>query len=101
MAKVENIPECGVNFSDTSLAYDTFTINKNTKQKHRKTSRLNLSSERLKLVSTDLLGYAYMAKYTDHNSRVKAASIIEEPPSLLPTADSATSQVRARQLVLQ
>ena len=42
-----------------------------------------------------------MAKYTDHQSRVKASSFIEEPPSVLPTADSATSQVRARQLTLQ
>ena len=42
-----------------------------------------------------------MAKYTDHHSRVKASSSIEEPPSVLPTADLATSQVRARRLTLQ
>ena len=52
-------------------------------------------------MSTDLLGYAYMAKYTDHHSRVKATFFIEEPPSVLRTTDSATSQVRARQLALQ
>ena len=46
-------------------------------------------------------GYAYMVKYTDHHSRLRAASFIEEPPSVLPTADLATSQVRARQLALQ
>ena len=42
-----------------------------------------------------------MAKYTDHHSRMKAASFIGEPPSVLPTADSGPSQVRARQLALQ
>ena len=43
-----------------------------------------------------------MAKFTDHHSRVKASFFVEEPPSILPTtADSATSQVRARQLALQ
>ena len=44
-----------------------------------------------------------MAKYTDHHSRVKAYSFVEEPPSVLPTTTSvsATSQVRARQLALQ
>ena len=57
--------------------------------------------ERLKLVNTDLLGYAYMAKYTDHHSRVKSSSFIEEPSSVLPTAELATSQTIARQLALQ
>ena len=61
-------------------------------------------------MSTDLLapvtpkaigGYAYMAKYTDHHSRLRAASFIEKPPPVLPTAYSATSQVKARQLALQ
>ena len=61
VAKVKNIPECRVKFSDTSPACDTCKINMSTQQKHRKTSRPNLSSERIKLVSTDLLGYAYMA----------------------------------------
>ena len=42
-----------------------------------------------------------MAKYTDHHSRVKRGSFIEEAPPVQPTADSATSQVRARQLALQ
>ena len=46
-------------------------------------------------------GYAYMAKYTNHHSRLRAASFIEQPPSILPTADSAPSQARARQLALQ
>ena len=78
MAKVNSIPECGVNFSDTLSACDTCKIIKSTLQKHRKTPRPNLSSERIKLVSTDLLGYAYMAQYTDHHSRVNASSFIEE-----------------------
>ena len=101
MAKGKNITVCGVIFSDTLSACDTCKINKSTQQKHRKTSRPNLPSERIKLVSTDLPGYAYMAKFTDNHSRVKAASFIEESPSVLPTADSATSQARARQLALQ
>ena len=100
MAKVENIPECGVNLSDTSSAFDTCKINVITLKKPRKTSQPNLSSERIKLVSTDLLGY-YTAKYTDHHSGVKASSYIEKPPSNLPTSDLATSQVKARQLALQ
>ena len=101
MAEVRNIPECGVNFSDTLSACNTCKIIKSTQQEHRKTLRPNLSSERIKLVSTDLLGYAYMAKYTDHHSTVKEASFVKEPPSILPTADSAASQVRACQLALQ
>ena len=110
MAKVENIAQRGVIFSDTLSACGTCQLKKSTQQKHRGTSRANLSSERIKLVSTDLPGpvtpkaiggYAYIEKYTDHHSRVKAASFIEEPPSVLPTADSATSQARACQLALQ
>ena len=97
-------------FSDTLSACDTCTINKSTQQKHPKISRPDPSSERLKLVSTDLLGpgtpkaiegYAYMAKYTDHHSRLREASFIEEPSSVLLTADSATSHVRVRQPALQ
>ena len=101
IADVRNIPECGANFSDTLSACDTCKIMKSTRQEHRKILRPNLSSENSKLVSTDLLGYADMAKYTDHHSRVKRGSFIEEAPSVQPTADSATSQVRARQMALQ
>ena len=99
--KVKNIPECGVTFLDTLSGCDTCKINNSTQKEHRKTLRPSFSSESIKLVSTDLLGYAYMAKFTDHQSRVKASSFIEELPSVLPTADSAISQVRARQLALQ
>ena len=101
MAKVKNIPECGVAFSDTLSACDSANSIRALNKKHRKTLLPNLSSTRVKLVSTDLLGYAYMAKYTDHHSRVKAAFLIGEPPSVPKTADSATSQVRARQLALR
>ena len=101
MAEVRNISECGGNSSDTLSACDTCNIIKSTQQEHRKILRPNLSSEHTKLVSTDLLGYADMAKYTDHHSRVIRGSFIEEAPSFQPTADPATSQVRARQLALQ
>ena len=86
MAKVKNIAECVVKFSDTLSACETCKINKSTQQNHPKTSRPGPSSERLKLVSTDLLGpvtpkaigeYAYMAKYTDHHSRLKAVYLIK------------------------
>ena len=70
--------------SDALSACDTREINMSTQQKHRKTSRPNLHNERTKLVSTDLLGYANMAKYADHHSRAKTSSFIEEPPSVLP-----------------
>ena len=92
MAKVKNIAECEVHFSDTLSAFDTCKINKSTQQKHPKASRPDPSSECLKLVSTDLLGpvtpkaiggYAYMAKYTDHHSRVKPDPFIEEAPTVL------------------
>ena len=68
-------------FSDTLSAGDTCKINESTQQKHPKTPRPHPSSKCLKLVSTDLLGSmtpkaigenAYMAKYTDHHSRLKA-----------------------------
>ena len=94
MAKVKNIAECGVKFSDTLSACETCKINKITQQKHLKTSRPDPSSERLKLVSTDLLGpvtpkaiggYAYMAKYTDHHSRLKAVYFIEKKSDTLHT----------------
>ena len=100
MAKVENISDCGVIFSDALSACDTCKINKSIRKKKSETSRPDLSSQRLQLVSTDLLGpvtpkaiegCAYMAKHTDHHSRLRAASFIEEPLSFLPTADSATS----------
>ena len=45
MAKVKNISECGVNLSDTLSARDTCQGIESTQQKHRKTSRPNLSSE--------------------------------------------------------
>ena len=101
MAKVKIIQECSVKFSDTLSACATCKINMSTQWKHGKTSWPNLSSERIKLVSTDLLGYAYRAKYTGHHSRVKAFPFIEEPVPVLQTADSAFSQVRSRQLALQ
>ena len=94
MAKVKNIEECGANFSDTLSVCETCKINKSTQQKHPKTSRPDPSSERLKLVSTDLLGpvtpkaigeYAYMAKYTDHHSRLKAVYFIEKKSDTLHT----------------
>ena len=87
MSKVKDIAECGVNFSDTLSACETCKINKSTQQNHPETSRPDPSSESLKLVSTDLPGpvtpkaiggYAYMAKYTDHHSRLKAVYFIEK-----------------------
>ena len=46
-------------------------------------------------------GYAYMEKHIDHHRRVNTVSFIEELPTVLQTADSATSQARARQLALE
>ena len=60
------------------------------------TQATDSSSEHLKLVSTDLLRpvtpkaigrYVYMVKYTDHHSRLRAASFIEEAPAVSPTSD--------------
>ena len=101
MAEGKNIRECGAKYSNTLSACDTCEIINSTQQKHRKMLRPNFSSEPTKLVSTDLLGYTDMAKYTDDHSRLKSGSFIEEAPSVQPTADSATSQIRARQLALQ
>ena len=101
MVEVRNILECGANFSDTLSACDTCKIIESTQQENRNILRPNLSSEHIKQVSADLLGYADMGKYTDHYSGVKRGSFIEEAPSVKPTADSATSQVRAHQLALQ
>ena len=73
------------------------------------TQATDSSSESSKLVSTDLLRpvtpkaigrYAYMVKCTDHHSRLRAASFIEEAPAVSPTSDWVTSQARARQLAL-
>ena len=49
MTKVKRIPECGVIFSDPLSACATCKIKMSTQQKHGKTSRPNLSSERIKL----------------------------------------------------
>ncbi|CAN0579923.1 unnamed protein product, partial [Laminaria digitata] len=85
MAKVKNIAESGVNFSDSLSACDMCKISKSTQRNHPKKSRPDPASERLKLVSTDLLGpvtpkaigsYSYMAKYTDHHTRLKAVYFI-------------------------
>ena len=81
-------------FSDTLSACETCKINQSTQQKHHKTSLPDPSSERLKLVSTDLLepvtpkaigGYAYMAKYTDNHKRLKAVYFIEKKSDTLRT----------------
>ena len=97
---MRNIPECGANFSDTLSACDTCKIIKSTQQEHRKILRPKLSSLHTKLVSTNLLRHADMARYTDHHSRAKRGCFIEEASSVQSTADAATSQVRARQLTL-
>ena len=94
MAKVKNVAECGAKCSDTLSACDTCKINKSTQQKHPKTSPPDLSSECLTLVSTDLLGsvmpkaiggYTYMAKYTDHHSRLKTVYFIETKSNTIHT----------------
>ena len=86
MTRVKHIAVC-----------DTCKISKNTLQKHLKTSGPHPASARIKLVNIELLGpvmlkpiggYVYMAQYTDHHIRVKATSVIEEPPTVLPTANS-------------
>ena len=71
IAEVKNIPECGAFFSDTLSPCDTCKIIKSTQQEHRKMLRPNLSSQHAKLMSTDLLGYADVAKYSDDHSTVK------------------------------
>ena len=58
------------------------------------TSRPDNTSERFKVVSTDLLGpvtpkaigsYSYVAKYTDHHTRLKAVYFIEKKSDMLHT----------------
>ena len=55
MAKVQNIAGCEVILSANLSACGTCTTTKSTRPKCRKTSRPDPSSERLKLVSTQLL----------------------------------------------
>ena len=94
MKRVKSITECGVDFVDTLSACETCKINKSTQQNHPKTANKNKIIERLQLVSTDLLGpvtplaiggYRYMAKYTDHRSRLKAIYFIKNKSDTLDT----------------
>ena len=93
---VRNYRRVGVFFSDTLLACGTCKINKSTQQKHPKIPRPDPSRKCLKSVSTDLLGSvtpkaiggnAYMAKYSDHHSRLKAVYFIEDKGNTLHTLD--------------
>ena len=94
IAKVISIAECGVHFSDTLSACEACKMNKSTQQKHPKTSRPDPSSERLKLVSADLLepvtpktvgGYGYMAMCTDHLGGLKPVYTIDKESDTLHT----------------
>lgn len=92
MLGVKAIQGAGVDFTNSITACDTFRINKSTQRKHsKKTSSSNII-ERLQLVSTDLLltpaairGYKYMAKYTDHYSRLKPVYFVTKKHEALST----------------
>lgn len=80
MATVKNIAQSGGRFFIPLSTYDTRKTNQSTQQKHPETSSIDSTSERLKLVGTDLInpvtptaigGYADAATYTDHRSRLK------------------------------
>ena len=84
----------GVHSTDSFSACHTCKINKSTEQNHPRISRPDETSERLKLVSTDLLGpvtpkpvgdYSYMVKYTDHHTRLMAVYFVEMKSDTLHT----------------
>ena len=68
--------------------------NKSTQQNHPKTANADYITERLQLVSTDILGpvtptaiggFKYMAKFTDYFSRLKAVYFIKSKDEALTT----------------
>eukprot|EP00903_Cladosiphon_okamuranus_P012044 g11309.t1 len=82
----------GVVLRDSFSACGTCRINKSTQQNHPKTVNTDNISRRLQVVSTDLLGpvsttaiggFNYMAKFTDHASRLKAVYFIAKKSDAL------------------
>ena len=89
-----NIAETGVNFTDSLTACDICTINKGAKQPTRNKPGKTEITERLQLVSTDLLGpvtpaargiYHFMAKYSNHFTKFKAVYFIPTKDMALTT----------------
>ena len=86
--------ESGVNFTDSLSPCYTCKTNKSTQSNCPRKSRPDNTSERLKLVSTDLPGpvtpkaiggYTYMAKCTYHYTWLKAVYFIEKKSDTLHT----------------
>eukprot|EP00903_Cladosiphon_okamuranus_P019947 g18331.t2 len=82
----------GVVLRDSFSACGTCKINKSTQQNHPKAANTDNITRRLQLVSTDLLGpvsptaiggFNYMAKFTDHASRLKAVYFIAKKSDAL------------------
>ena len=92
LEQVSRIDGSGVVLRDSFSACGTCKINKSTQQNHPKTVNTDGITRRLQLVSTDLLGpvsptaiggYNYMAKFTDHSSRLKAVYFIAKKSDAL------------------
>ncbi|CAB1109566.1 unnamed protein product [Ectocarpus sp. CCAP 1310/34] len=85
LEQLARIDGSGVHLRDSFSACGTCKINKSSQQNHPKIANMDGITERLQLVSTDLLGpispsaiggYNYMAKFTDHATRLKAVYFI-------------------------
>lgn len=83
LERLARIDGSGVKLRDSFSACDTCKINKSSQQNHANTANTDGITERLQLVSTGLLGpistiggFNYMAKFTDHLTRMKAVYFI-------------------------
>lgn len=85
MCGVMNIPESGIKFVRSILSCDTCSTNKSPQRYHSKACDSTFVKERLQLVTTDLTGpvaptalgeYTYMAKFTNHRSRLRVVHFI-------------------------
>ena len=77
----------GVSLMDSFSACDTCHVNKSTQQAHPKTANRDSITERLQLVTTDLMGpisppaignFSYIAKFTDYLTRLKAVYFLSK-----------------------
>ena len=94
MQAAQNIAETGLHFNDSLTACDIYKINKGPKQPIHNGSGKSEITERLQLVSTDLLGsvtlaargnYRFITKYFDHYTRFKAVYLISAKDKALTT----------------
>eukprot|EP00752_Nemacystus_decipiens_P017171 g15384.t1 len=92
LEQVARIDGTGVKLRDSFSACGTCKINKSSQQNHPKTANADSITSRLQLVSTDLLGpitptaiggYNYMAKFTDHVTRLKAVYFVAKKSDAL------------------